>query len=127
MRGKSFRLYRCRNYSACTHSIMSDVVLLSQSHHAYCEVVQLAELLRAALKSRSNSRSETFAFETGSRPANRPSLFFQGLNLGDRSFDRLESLFGEVGIEFARFRHIPNEPVETRPGIFGLNLKNVLE
>jgi hypothetical protein len=54
-------------------------------------------------------------------------LFFDGLNLGDGGFDRLERLFGEVGIEFARFRHIPNEPFEKRLGIFRLNLNGALD
>ena len=55
------------------------------------------------------------------------SLFFGGLNLGNRGFDRLESLFGEVGIELARFRYISNELLEKRLGIFGLNLNRVLK
>ena len=55
------------------------------------------------------------------------SLFFGGLNLGNGGFDRLESLFGEVGIEFARFCYISNELLEERLGIFGLNLNGVLK
>jgi hypothetical protein len=54
-------------------------------------------------------------------------LYFGGLNLGNRGFDRLENLFGKVGIKFARFRYIPNELLEKRLGEFGLNLKGALE
>src|SRR6201993_3596425 len=59
--------------------------------------------------------------------AKRRRLFFGGLNLGDCAFDRFESFFGEVGIEFARFRYISNEPLEKRLGIFGLNLNGALK
>ena len=62
--------------------------------------------------------------ETGSDP---DSLFFGGLSLGNRGFDWLESLFGEVGIELARFRYISNEVLEKRLGILGLNLNGVLK
>ena len=55
------------------------------------------------------------------------SLFFGGLSLGNRGFDWLESLFGEVGIELARFCYISNEVLEKRLGIFGLNPNGVLK
>ena len=41
--------------------------------------------------------------------ANGRSLFFDGLNLGNRVFDRLKSRLGEVGIEFAHFFRLLNE------------------
>ena len=65
--------------------------------------------------------------QSATHSAKRRSLFFGGLNLGNGVFDRLESLFCEVGIEFARFRYISNELLEKRLGIFGLNLNGVLK
>jgi hypothetical protein len=32
----------------------------------------------------------------------------EGLNLGDRGFDRLKKLFGKVGTEFGHFHHVGN-------------------
>jgi len=54
-------------------------------------------------------------------------LYFGGLNLSNRRLDRLERLFGKVGIEFARVRYIPNELLQKRLGIFGLNLNGALK
>ena len=63
------------------------------------------------------------AKETGSRLTARLTrrLYFGGLNLSNRRLDRLERLFGKVGIEFARVRYILNELLQKRLGIFGLN------
>lgn len=65
----------------------------------------------------------------GSPPvcANRRSLFFGGLNLGESGFDRLETLFGKIGVELSGFLDISKEPIEKRLCIFRLNLKTALE